>query len=166
MQGTTEEKTIEGSMIITLKKNLNTLSRVIINSLLLSFLSFCKPDLVDNPIPFVPFDDIVINLTLPAYSALSSDGGFVYVNSGGVKGIILYRQSISNYLAFERNCSFQPNDACATVDAELTRMKDSCCGSTFEYTGQPSGGPAWRPLQQYQTILSGSTLTITDVLVD
>ena len=139
--------------------------KIITFILILSGLS-CKPDLVDDPIPYVHFSDVVINLTLPAYVALLTDGGFVYINSGGVKGIILYRKNNTSYLAFERNCTFQPNDACATVDAEVFRMKDSCCGSTFDYNGQPNGGPAWRPLQQYQTILSGSTLTITDTVIE
>ena len=125
----------------------------------------CSQDLVDDPIPFQPFSDIVINLSLPEYVNLSTDGGYVYMNSGGVRGIILYRKTSSTYLAFERNCSFQPTDACATVDADILFMKDACCGSTFNYNGDPTGGLAWRPLQQYKTSLSGNTLTITDTVL-
>jgi hypothetical protein len=134
---------------------------------LASSFQSCKPDLSDDPIPYQPFDDIVINLTLPAYINLATDGGYITLNSGGVRGIILYRKSSSTYLAFERNCSLQPNDACATVDPQIFDMKDSCCGSIFSYsTGQPTSGPAWRPLNQYRTTLSSNTLTITDEIVE
>lgn len=136
---------------------------------LILFLIFglsCQPNLSDDPIPYQHFNDVIINLTLPAYLTLSSDGGYAYVNSAGVRGIIVYRKNSSTYLAYERNCTFQPNDACATVDTQIFDMKDSCCGSTFRYSdGQPQDGPAWRPLQQYQTSLSGNTLTITDQIV-
>lgn len=134
-------------------------------AILLLIIVSCSQDLVDDPIPFQPFSDIVINLSLPEYVNLSTDGGYVYMNSGGVRGIILYRKTSSTYLAFERNCSFQPNDACATVDALALFMQDACCGSTFNYNGDPTGGLAWRPLQQYKTSLSGNTLTITDTVL-
>jgi hypothetical protein len=163
-----EEKAERDFMTIR-PKAVNFSSRAI--HLAIAFTSFvlaisCEPDLTDDPIQYVHFDDIVINLTLPAYVGLASDGGHAYVG-GGAKGIIIYRASSSSYLVFERNCSFQPNDACATVDAQVFDMKDSCCGSIFSYaTGQPTSGPAWRPLNQYQTSLNGNMLTITDLLVE
>ena len=134
--------------------------------LLLLFLISCEPDLVDDPIPFQPFPDI--NIVLPNHPSLSSDGGNIVINDGGVRGIILYRKNSATYLAFERNCSYKPNDACATVDVHSSTlfMQDACCNSSFSFEGIPTGGPAWRPLQQYQTSLSGSTLTITDEIVN
>jgi len=143
--------------------NISTLRKISV--VILYFIVSCNQDLVDDPIPFQPFDPIVINLSLPAYVSLATDGGYVYVNDGGVRGIILYRKTSSTYLAFERNCSFQPNDACATINAQILDMKDNCCGSTFNYSGNPTGGMAWRPLQQYKTSLSGNTLTITDTVL-
>jgi len=134
--------------------------------LLLLLLISCSSDLVDDPIPFIPFPDI--NIILPNYQDLSSDGGFIRINDSGVRGIILYRKNSTTYLAFERNCSYKPNDACATVDihASTLFMQDACCGSSFSFEGIPTGGPAWRPLQRYRTSLSGSTLTITDEIVN
>ncbi len=126
----------------------------------------CNPDLVDDPIPRKIFPDIIITLT--NYPALLSDGGYILINDGGVRGIILYRKNSTTYLAFERNCTFQPNDACATVDVHVSTlfMQDTCCGSSFNFDGTPSGGPAWRPLQQYETSLSNNMLTITDLIVE
>lgn len=131
-------------------------------------LAGCKPELTDDAIPWQPFDIIQINLNLPQYISLKSDGTYIYLNDGGVRGIILYHQSGNNYLAYERNCSFEPNSACATVEvhASTLYMFCACCSSSFEFTtGYPTGGPAWRPLRQYETSLNASTLTITDEIV-
>ena len=128
----------------------------------------CTPDLSDDAIPWQPFDVININLNLPEYISLKTDGSSMYID-GGVRGIILYRQNTSNYIAYERNCSFQPNSACATVDVHVSTlyMLCSCCSSTFDFaTGYPTGGQAWRPLRRYETSLNGSTLTITDRIVE
>lgn len=129
----------------------------------------CEPQLVDAPIPIASFTEFQINLFLPEYSNLRLDGGQKAINSIGVRGVIVYRVSATVYHAYERNCSFQPNDACATVDIHASNlyMVDTCCGSTFNFeNGQPTGGPAWRPLRQYRTELNGSLLTITDEIVN
>jgi hypothetical protein len=131
-----------------------------------TFLIFsCSPDLVDDPIPFESFPDIII--TTSNHAPLNIDGGYIAI-TGGVRGIILYRKNSTTYLAFERNCSFQPNDACATVDVHVSTlfMQDACCTSSFNFEGMPTGGPAWRPLQQYHVSLAGNTLTITDEIVE
>ena len=128
----------------------------------------CTPDLSDDPIPWQPFDVININLNLPEYINLKTDGRSMSID-GGIRGIIVYRKDASTYLAYERNCSFQPNSACATVDIHVSTlyMLCSCCSSTFDLaTGLPTSGPAWRPLRQYSTSLNGTTLTITDQIVE
>ena len=128
----------------------------------------CEPDLSDDAIPWQPFDVIQINLNLPEYIALKTDGGNKTID-GGVRGIILYHQSGNNYFAYEANCSYQPNSACATVEVHVSTlyMFCACCSSNFDFaTGYPTGGPAWRPLRRYHTSLSGSTLTITDQIVE
>jgi nitrite reductase/ring-hydroxylating ferredoxin subunit len=129
----------------------------------LLFLASCKPDLSDDFIPQIPFPDIVINLNLPQYTTLKSDGGSVSID-GGVRGIIIYRKSSNAYLAYERNCSFQPNEACATVEVHSSNLFliDTCCGSSFGLDdGNPTGGAAWRPLRRYKTYLNGSELSIS-----
>jgi hypothetical protein len=135
--------------------------------LLILVLNACTPEMTDDPIPYFPFTPIAINLNLPEYQALKTSG-FVYVD-GGVRGIIIYRANATTYIAYERNCSFQPNEACATIEMHVSNlyMYDPCCNSTFDVlTGEPEGGPAWRPLRQYETILSGTELTITDDIVE
>ena len=149
--------------MITIRSILSSLSTILI-----LLLSGCKPDDSDDSIPFVPFPDIVINLTLPEYFQLQSSGGHKLINEGGVKGIILYHHPSGDYYAFERNCSYHPNDACSTVGVDVTgvRLTDSCCGSFFDFEGNPIGGPAWRPLRRYVTIKQVSEVVITDEIVD
>jgi hypothetical protein len=79
----------------------------------------------------------------------------------------VYRKNSSTYYAFERNCPFLPYDACATIDVHVSTlyMQDVCCGSTFNFEGQPTGGPANAPMRRYFTSLNGTTLTITDDIV-
>lgn len=129
----------------------------------------CNSDMQDDAIPLAPFNDIQLNLTLPEYSTLMSTGGYKAISKGGTRGIILYRSSSSSVIAFERNCSYQPANACATVDVHSSGlyMHDACCGSSFRWDdGNPTGGPAWRPLIQYATSLNGSLLTITDQVLN
>ena len=132
-------------------------------------LGACEPQLADDPIPLASFPDEVINLFLPEYSTLRVDGGYKEINKLGVRGIIVYRVNASTFRAYERNCSFQPNEACATVNVHVSNLflTDPCCGSSFSFEeGTPTGGPAWRPLRQYRTQLSGSTLVVSDEIIN
>jgi nitrite reductase/ring-hydroxylating ferredoxin subunit len=125
----------------------------------------CDTQPIDSQIPYKPFNDIVINLTGQQYLDLNNLG-YVLIDEGGVKGIILYKNSLNNeYSAYERNCSYQPNNTCATVeiDSSTLYMIDPCCSSQFSFqSGEPIGGPASLPLRQYRTYLNGNILTITD----
>ena len=139
---------------------------------LISFLLFsCEPNLIDDPIPVVNFDDVVINLSFPAYINLNKEGGFKDISDlgGGVRGIIVYRLSPTAFVAYEKNCSYTPNEACSTVEVHSSGlfMIDPCCSSSFNFSdAMPTGGPAWRPLRKYRTQLNGNTLTITDEIID
>ncbi len=142
--------------------------KTIFYCLLLSLLSSCSGDRVDDPIPFKQFPDITINISLPKYFSLQTDGGYIYINDGGVRGIILYRFNSTTYLAYERTCSFQPNSACSTVEVHSSQlfMHDPCCSSMFNLEdGYPTGGPAWRPLLQYTAIVDGGQVTVTDDVI-
>jgi hypothetical protein len=135
---------------------------------LLALLLSCKPDLTDDPIPYIPFSPVVVNINLPEFQSLRSNG-FATLDDVGVRGLIIYRVNSTTYHAYERNCSYQPNEACATVDIHSSNlyMTDPCCNSNFEFsTGNPVGGVAWRPLRRYHTSFTGTELTITDEIVN
>jgi Rieske Fe-S protein len=129
-------------------------------------LSNCGTDFVDDPIPIAQFPDFAI--TISNYPALLIDGGYIY-RSEGVRGLIIYRKTNSTFLAFERNCTFQPNNVCSTVEVHSSSLYifDPCCGSTFNFDGNPTGTPASRALRQYQTTWSAgtNTITVTDQII-
>ena len=131
-------------------------------------LTACGRDLTDDPIPPATFANFVINLSFPEYQKLAFDEGTKELNSIGVRGVIVYRKNSTTYLAFERNCSYHPNDACATVNVHVSGLylTDPCCGSNFTFEGKPNGGAAWRPLRQYKTDLNGGSLTITSEVIN
>jgi hypothetical protein len=125
-------------------------------------LSACSDPVTGDGIPIVLVDE-TINLNNYQYQDLNVVGGYVYLNAG-VRGIIIYRSSASEYLAIERNCTFQPMDPCADVKVDVSTLflVDTCCNSTFDFNGFPTGGPATLPLRQYKTSLNQNYLTITN----
>jgi len=135
----------------------------------LVFFAACSPDYSDDAIPTAHFPDIVLDLSLPSNINLGSKGGVKEINDGGVRGIIIYCEERGIYHAYERNCSYTPNAACATVNVDASRlfMIDPCCGSSFDFkTGQPLGGAAWRPLRKFQTRAVGTELIITETIIN
>jgi hypothetical protein len=124
-------------------------------------LSSCEDSMPHDEIPRVYVYE-EINLNDFRYQALKLNGGFVYIN-GGVRGIIIYRKTQSEYLAFERNCPYQPAGNCALVSVDDSNlfMTDSCCGSTFDFDGIPVSGPVRFRLLQYAAIQSQDILTIS-----
>jgi len=135
----------------------------------LSLLISCEPQIVDDPIPITAFQDQVLNLSFPEYAALRLDGGILEYNNVGLRGVFIYRAASGSFRAYERNCSYHPNEAGSTVNLHSSRLyfTDQYCGSTFNLEdGQPSGGPAWRPLRQYRTDINGSILTITSEVIN
>ena len=91
-------------------------------------------------------------------------GGWVYI-TGGSRGIIVYRFSPDEFLAFDRHCTFQVEDGCRTdVDnTNITAVDSDCCGSKFLIVdGAPIDGPANIGLQHYNTQFDGNTLLITN----
>ena len=123
--------------------------------------------------PQIPYAPVNLSLSLAAqeYAALRLDNGAVSLpakgpaGNGGVKGVIVVRQSAGTFLAFERNCPYQPYDVCALVSLDRNSklfMRDSCCTSQFDLKGQVTGGPAPLPLKQYSVSVQGNLLSISN----
>ncbi|MGV3630000.1 MAG: hypothetical protein ACO1O6_02290 [Bacteroidota bacterium] len=108
--------------------------------------------------PSIPFD-ITIYINLPSYSSLEGVGGWTYV-SGGSKGIVVYRKSYDEFVAFDRhspaddgNCEFP-----LTTDPDnFLQLNDSCTGAKFSlFDGSPMSGSEYG-LRQYQTYWDGGS---------
>lgn len=127
-------------------------------SLILLFAS-CKKNKT-NPVPSIPFD-ITIDINLPSYNSLINVGGWAYV-AGGSKGIIVYRRSIEEFVAFDRHSPADPDGLCPeplyTDPDNFLTLIDSCSTARFSlYDGSPISGSDFG-LRMYQTSYNGSNL--------
>ena len=120
-------------------------------------------------VPWVPFEDIYLDLNLPENQALRMDGGYRDDLNGGVRGLILYRVSATDYKCYEMNCTWDSMNATSNVSVDGSGLFMICngCNSTFAFeNGVPLGGIAPYALQQYRTYLDEfGGLTITDEIV-
>jgi hypothetical protein len=124
---------------------------------IISLFFSCKKS-NNNPIPSVPFD-ITINTSLPSYNSLQGVGGWTYV-SGGVQGIVVYRKSSDEFVAFDRQSPAQQT-ACkkplTTNSDNFLQLDDSCTSAKFSlFDGSPISGSEFG-LRQYQTQWNGSS---------
>ncbi|MGB0886516.1 MAG: hypothetical protein ACPGSL_00220 [Vicingaceae bacterium] len=123
------------------------------------FLSCSKDENANIPLVRV---DITIYTNDPAYNPIAVPGTWMYVN-GGSKGIVIYRSSEDNFIAYDRHCTYDPNNTCSIVSVEKNNISllDDCCGSKFLLTdGAVIKNPASLPLKQYKTSYDGSVLRI------
>ncbi|MFZ4704647.1 MAG: hypothetical protein ACOYMF_01440 [Bacteroidales bacterium] len=118
----------------------------------------CRKDKQSPAIPYV-----YVNITLlPESIDYLPVSGWYYV-SGGYRGLIVYRMTEGEFMAYERTCPYDPDKASARVQVELSGIiaVDSACGSRFVLTdGSPIKGPSGLPLQQYHTSFDGNQLRI------
>lgn len=114
----------------------------------------------NNIIPNIPFD-ITIDINLPSYIELTGVGGWAYVN-GGSRGIIVYRRSIDEFIAFDRHSPADPEGTCFLPlfpdENNFLVLKDTCNNATFSlYDGSPMTNSEYG-LRQYATQFNGSNL--------
>lgn len=131
----------------------------IVIATLLLFLTGCSKN-KNHPIASIPFD-FQIDLTLPSYQDLNGVGGWAYVN-GGIKGIIVYRQSTDVFVAWERQSPEDPKNVCATGltpnSANFLQLEDPCSDAVFSlYDGSPIANSDWG-LRQYRADWYGGNI--------
>jgi hypothetical protein len=87
-----------------------------------------------HPVPFFQFD-VVINLTLPTYQPLMGVGGWAYVAGAGSKGLIVYRRSVQEFVAFDRHSPADPEGICEsplqTNEDNFLVLDDPCSDAQF-----------------------------------
>jgi Rieske Fe-S protein len=105
--------------------------------------------------------------------ALNAVTGHIIIPQGqgaaGVHGIIVYRESQTQFYAFEATCTYTGIPYCAPLIAPASGFlaEDTCkgCKSTFSLPGMGAvnTGPATLPLHQYTATYDGNnTITITN----
>ncbi len=141
-----------------------SIQQIIIHTLLLISISSCTKEGQENnlAIPDVPIN-VRININDPIYNNLNNITGWAYLNEGS-RGIILYRESLDIVRAYDRHCTFDPQEVCSTIDmngAILQANDNDCCGSVFNITNNTIlQGPATRPLKEYETTFDGTFIVI------
>jgi hypothetical protein len=123
----------------------------------------CSKEENRNEIPVVAVS-FVIDPNSTEYLDLNGVGGWVTV-TGGYRGIIIYRKSISEFMAFERACPYDWEVTDARVDVEASGLTAACPSCNSKYIlldGTPYEGPTHYPLKQYQTQFDGTLLYVSN----
>jgi hypothetical protein len=123
--------------------------------LLLSFQS-CKKNTVTDLIPNVPVN-FTVYLSLPQYSSLNSIGNYAIVDNVGYRGVIVYRRALTEFVAFDLACPYDPSTGKLSVDSSGVTLYHSTCGSKFSlYDGSKIAGPATRTMKPYNAEYSAN----------
>ncbi|HAJ98866.1 MAG TPA: hypothetical protein DCM62_02455 [Bacteroidales bacterium] len=129
--------------------------------LLLPVVNSCIPD-THHPVPFVHVD-FAINVESPHVLALNAIHGHA-IFSGGYAGIIIFRRSIDEFVAFDRACPHHPFDPCGRItqiNAPIATCP--CCQSSFlMLDGNIISGPSRFPLKTYRASFQHPWLRITN----
>ena len=104
----------------------------------------------------IPFPDVYVNVTLQLDTQLGNVlvGEYVEVDGHGVGGLIIFRASQNEFLAFDRACTYETSSECSLED-EVGYYNCPCCGSQFwmisntDLAGTLKQGPAKSSLKQY-----------------
>jgi nitrite reductase/ring-hydroxylating ferredoxin subunit len=114
-----------------------------------------------NPIPesYVSF---YLNISSTLYLNLASVGGWENI-TGGYKGIVVYRKSSDEFVAFERACphDWEIDSAYVSVDPSGLILNCKSCSSEFLILdGSIVKGLSSLSLKQYKTYFDGQTLHV------
>jgi nitrite reductase/ring-hydroxylating ferredoxin subunit len=125
-------------------------------------ISGCKKESEqNNEIPVVAVS-ISISPNSTEYVELNPVNGWVYL-TGGYRGIIVYRRSLNEFVAFERACPYDwnANNTRIMVDTSgITAQCPTCKSKFILLDGSTYSGPSGYPLKQYQTSYDGNMLYI------
>lgn len=118
----------------------------------------------NNPIlPNIPVN-VTINLNLPLYQDLQFDGTSAFIENEGIKGIIVYRFTENNILAWDAACPHLAPASCAAMSLVGVEIICSCDNSKFSFLdGSPQSGTPYS-MKQYRAVKNGNSITITNFL--
>lgn len=131
---------------------------IFIALLFLVTLPACRDN--NNVVPLVDVD-FSININEPAFFELTNITGWIYV-TGGSRGILIYRNNIDQFTAYDRHSPFEVENACRVdvLEDDFT-VQDPCSDSSWALLdGTILSGPTTWPLKQYNTQFNGSILRV------
>lgn len=137
------------------------MKKLLLIALITTFFSCGSSDDGNTILPNVPVN-VTLNLNLPAYQDLLINNGSVFVSGHGIKGIIVFRFSANNILAWEAACPHISPNQCSTMVINGVKMVCGCDDSEFSILdGAPLSGTPF-PARQYRAVRAGNTITITN----
>ncbi len=109
----------------------------------------CKDD-YKHPVPDV-YVDLLVNIN--THYELQNINGFIYKNDYGFNGIVIFRYSLNEFMAFDRACPHHPYEYDCRIEVKEPPLAiDECCGSRYlMLDGSVVDGPSKHPLKQYRT---------------
>lgn len=148
-------------MSIIFIKNISWV-RSLLALLLLTGIS-CRKEEQATQIPYV-YVNFSLNPNGTQYINLNAVNGWETVY-GGYNGILIFRKGVSDFVAFERACPYDPLKEGAQVRVEESGITCHCpvCGSKYIMVdGTPYEGPSHFPLKQYTTVYEGGILYVSN----
>ena len=111
----------------------------------------------------IPYVRVDINMDI--YAELGTLGHLQSkIIPGGYNGIILYRESDFEFMAYDRTCTLFPDHDAAVIPDDNIDGVFVCpeCGSQYLVINgaQITNGPAQYPLVEYKTAVTGNILRI------
>lgn len=123
------------------------------NVVILFFLTLVLSPSCSDYDEVVPYVYVNQTISLTQYSELNTIGNSVEI-PGGYQGIVIYRFSDTEFLAYDMACTYTEHKNCAIDKIEQGNpiYECECCGSKFVLTdGSISKGPAQYSLKPYNT---------------
>ena len=132
----------------------------------------CSTNSPINNNPYLPnyTVNLSIDLNLPLYSGLNYVANAVYIPNQGVRGIIVFNNSGTTFIAFDAACPNQALSACSTMTfkkldpndplkIDKTTVVCSCDNAEYSLFSGQSKGKQY-PLKQYRVELNRNVLRV------
>lgn len=121
----------------------------------------------NNQFLTAPPTNLSLNLNLPQYNALNFDGTTVVLNSNGVGGIVVYRQSESQIFAYDLADPNHIPKTCSSMTLDGLVASCPCTDDENSYTvslfGLHQGDQNTnQPMLPYRTEKNGNVISITN----
>ena len=130
-------------------------------TLLLLLFSCGSSDDGNTLLPNVPVN-VTLNLNLPVNQNLLINNGSRFVPGHGIKGIIVFRLSETNFFAWEAACPHITPNNCSTMVINGVKMVCNCDDSEFSILdGSPLSGTPFSA-RQYRAVKTGNSVMITN----
>lgn len=132
-----------------MKKNKNTTPIFMIAIHCLALMYGCNKDM-QHPVPDVHVD---FRINLEVTYKLNTIGGWEYFTGGyNYHGIVVYRESVDEFNAFDRTCTHNISERIEVSDPPTAECTE--CGSKYLLLdGSVIKGPAKHHLKRYRTRL-------------